>query len=129
MARCVSSITFAASTISATRVDSSTIGTPVTLDRNGTVRLARGLTSNRNTPSSRTMNWALINPFTPIASATRVIAETIRSWSEALRRWGGNMATESPEWTPARSTCSISPGISTSSPSHTASTSTSSPSR
>ena len=32
---------------SATRVASSTIGTPVTLDRNGTVRDARGLTSSR----------------------------------------------------------------------------------
>ena len=32
---------------SAIRTASSTIGTPVTLDRNGTVRLARGLTSIR----------------------------------------------------------------------------------
>ena len=32
---------------SATRVASSTIGTPVTFDRNGTVRDARGLTSSR----------------------------------------------------------------------------------
>ncbi len=32
---------------SATRVASSTMGTPVTLDRKGTVRLARGLTSSR----------------------------------------------------------------------------------
>ena len=31
----------------ATRVASSIIGTPVTLDRNGTVREARGLTSSR----------------------------------------------------------------------------------
>src|SRR4029079_2957146 len=35
----------------------------------------------------------------------------------------------SPEWTPARSTCSMIPGISTSRPSQTASTSISTPSR
>ena len=44
------------------RTASSTIGTPVTLDMNGTVREARGLTSMRYTPSSRTMNWALTRP-------------------------------------------------------------------
>ena len=39
------------------------------------------------------------------------------------------MAIESPLWTPARSTCSIIPGMSTDSPSQTASTSISLPSK
>ena len=55
------------------RTASSTIGTPVTLDRNGTVRLARGLTSIRYTPSSRTMNWALTRPLAPSARQIRSI--------------------------------------------------------
>ena len=50
-------------------------------------------------------------------------------WSASLTDCGGNMPTESPECTPARSTCSSSPGIRTRSPSETASTSTSMPSR
>ena len=113
----------------AIRTASSTIGTPVTLDRNGTVRDARGLTSMRYTPSSRTMNWALTRPRTPSARTTRSIELTMSSWSQALTVWGGNMPTESPEWTPARSTCSRRPGMRTSRPSLTASTSTSTPSR
>ena len=99
---------------SAIRTASSTIGTPVTLDRNGTVREARGLTSMRYTPSSRTMNWALTRPFAPSASTIRSIVATISAWSPSLTVCGGNTPTESPEWTPARSTCSSSPGISTS---------------
>ena len=61
----------------ATRVASPTMGTAVTLDRKGTVRLARGLTSSRKTPSSRTMNWALTSPRTPMASAPRVMVATM----------------------------------------------------
>ena len=60
------------------------------------------------------MNWALMRPRTPTASANRVMASTMSPWSAADSRCGGNTATESPEWTPARSTCSMSPGMSTS---------------
>src|SRR5919202_1969460 len=51
------------------------------------------------------------------------------SRSPADNDWAGYRAMLSPEWTPARSTCSMMPGISTSLPSHTASTSISTPSR
>ena len=111
------------------RTASSTIGTPVTLDRNGTVRLARGLTSIRYTPSSRTMNCALTRPLAPSARQIRSIVCTIRSTSPSDTCCGGNTAIESPEWTPARSTCSSRPGMRTPMPSHTASMSTSMPSR
>ena len=53
------------------RTATSTIGTPVTLLRNGTVRLARGLTSITKTSPSRpaplriTTYWMFINPRTP----------------------------------------------------------------
>ena len=62
----------------AIRTARSTIGTPVTLLRNGTVRDARGFTSMRYTPSSRTMNWALTSPRTPSARTIRSIVATIR---------------------------------------------------
>ena len=47
--------------------------------------------------------------------------------SSFVKFTGGYTAMESPEWTPARSTCSIIPGISMEVPSDTASTSTSMP--
>src|SRR5436309_1853205 len=111
------------------RMASSTIGTPVTFDMNGTVREARGLTSMRYTPSSRTMNCALHRPRAPSSRTTRSIVATISSRSPSPTVCGGNIPTLSPLWTPARSTCSSRPGIRTRSPSLTASTSTSIPSR
>ena len=82
---------------------------------NGTVRDARGLTSIRYTPSSRTMNWALTRPRAP----ERQHDPLHRGHDQVLvalatRSAAGTGPTESPEWTPARSTCSSSPGISTS---------------
>ena len=72
----------------AIRTARSTIGTPVTLHRNGTVREARGLTSMRYTPSSRTMNWALTRPRTPSARTIRSIVATIRRGRPARRPAG-----------------------------------------
>ena len=82
---------------SATRTASSTIGTPVTFERKGTVRDARGLTSMTYTPSSRTMNCAFTSPCAPSARATRSIAATIRPWSASETVCGGKTPTESPE--------------------------------
>ena len=46
------------------------------------------------------MNWALTRPRTPSASTIRSIVATIRPWSPSLTVCGGNMPTESPEWSP-----------------------------
>ena len=87
------------------------------LREEGTLRLARGFTSRTCTPSSRTMNWALTRPRTPIARQIRRMAVTMSRWAASPNCCGGKRATLSPEWTPARSTCSMSPGMSTSRPS------------
>ena len=112
-----------------TRVASSTIGTPVTLLRNGTVREARGLTSSTCGMPRWTANWMLQRPRTSSARAMRTVASTIRARTSSPRIRAGYAAIESPLCTPARSTCSMSPGMTTVSPSLMASTSTSVPKR
>jgi hypothetical protein len=70
-------------------------------------------------------NWMFMSPTTDSALAS------LRVWSRssfcvsALKLFGGSEQPESPECTPACSTCSMMPPISTSSPSQQASTSTS----
>ena len=54
-----------------------TSGTPVTLVRNGTVRLERGFTSSTHTRPSSTMNWMLRSPLTGSAAAICRVSSTI----------------------------------------------------
>ncbi len=70
----------------------------------------------------------LQRPRTPSASAIRVVASTIWARTSGSNP-AGYTAIESPLWTPARSTCSMIPGMTTLSPSQMASTSASVPSR
>ena len=112
-----------------TRVARSTICTPVTLLRNGTVRDARGFTSSTWGTPRKTTNWMLQSPRISRARAMRTVWSTIRSRTGSERWRAGYAAIESPLCTPARSTCSMSPGMTTVSPSLIASTSTSVPKR
>ena len=112
-----------------TLVARGTIGIPVTLLIYGTVRLERGLTSITYTSSPRTMNWMLIIPITCSALARRLVYSAIVSFAFSLMVLAGYTEILSPEWIPARSICSMIPGIRISSPSHTASTSISLPIR
>ena len=72
-------------------------GTPVALDTKGTVRDARGLTSNTNTSSPRMANWAFINPMTPSSSAIKRIWWRNSSCMSWLSEYGGMEQAESPE--------------------------------
>ena len=126
-----------------------TKGTPVTFDINGTVLLDLGFTSRTYTlvfkfwtldfdPAPlkerygcppKTTNWMLINPLVFKDKAIFSVYCTTVLISVSDKVWVGYIAKESPLCTPALSTCSIIPGITTVSPSHTASTSTSLPSK
>ena len=113
---------------SMTRVATWTSGMPTALLTNGTVRLARRLASKtyRRVPSYT--NWMFKNPCTFSARASRTVLTTMAAATPSERCCAGKRAMLSPECTPARSTCSMIPGISTDVPSEIASTSTSSPS-
>ena len=66
----------------------STIGTPVTLLMNGTVRDARGLTSRTWARPRQMTNWILQRPRTGRARAIAMVASTI--WRDiSSPRWGG----------------------------------------
>ena len=71
----------------------------------------------------------LIIPMTCSALARRLVYSAIVSFAFSLMVLAGYTEILSPEWIPARSICSIIPGIRMSSPSHTASTSISFPIR
>src|SRR5487761_1439849 len=114
---------------SITRVASLTIGTPVTLERKGTVRDERGLTSSTYTCPRCTTYCTLTIPRRRRCRAIFTVYSTTWSSSEASRLCAGYTAYESPECTPARSTCCMTPGMTTVSPSVIASTSTSVPCR
>ena len=97
-----------------TRAAIFTSGTPVALATKGTVRLARGLASITKTwaASARssmrvTANCTLISPRTSRASAMRRVYSSITAMVPALSPSGGIMQAESPECTPASSTCSM----------------------
>ncbi len=111
------------------RTARSTIGTPVIFDKKGTVREPRGFTSITYTVPSNTTYWMLNRPRTPSARPRSVVWRTIVSINSGDSDCAGYRAMLSPECTPARSTCSMIPGISTSDPSQIASTSISAPSR
>jgi len=55
------------------------------------------------------MNWAFTRPFAPSARTIRSIVVTIKGLVASPTDRGGKTPTESPEWTPARSTCSRRP--------------------
>ncbi len=99
-------------------------GTPTAFDTNGTVREARGLASITYSSSSPyTANWMLISPTTPSRSASRRVASSTRASISVPSDIVGMTQAESPECTPASSTCCMIPPIATSSPSQSASTS------
>ena len=100
-------------------------GTPVAFEMNGTVREARGFASRTNTSSPRTANWMFSSPHTsrPSARDNVILSISLRAVSD--RVGGGTTHAESPECTPASSTCSMIPPMYRSVPSYTASTSTS----
>ena len=109
-----------------TRAAALASGTPVALAAKGTVREARGLASSTYAVPSCTANCTLSGPFTSKASAIRRVWASIAATASPLRVAGGMEQAESPEWTPACSTCSITAPMRTSpAPSRTASTSTS----
>ncbi len=72
-----------------------------------------------------TANWTLMSPTTPSSRANRRARRFISATSSSFRRYGGSTQAESPEWTPASSMCCMTPAITASRPSQTASTSAS----
>ncbi len=70
-------------------------------------------------------NWMFMRPTTFSALASLRVCSRSSVWISGVRLFGGSEQPESPECTPACSTCSMMPPISTSSPSQQASTSTS----
>ena len=118
-------------------------GTPVALATNGTVRDALGLASITNTslapgplhrvgicnglsPFRLTANCTFRRPFTSSSCAIRRVWSQMTATTSSPSVVGGIVQAESPECTPASSTCSITAPISTSpAQSRTASTSTS----
>jgi hypothetical protein len=98
-------------------------GTPIALLTNGTVREARGLTSRMKISPFWTANWTFIRPTTPSSFASALACRMISRVISREIEWGGREQAESPEWTPASSMCSMTPPITTVSPSEMASTS------
>ncbi|OPZ77822.1 MAG: hypothetical protein BWY79_01015 [Actinobacteria bacterium ADurb.Bin444] len=100
---------------------------PVALLTKGTVRLPRGLTSNTysRAPSDACCraNWIFIRPTTPNSRASAAVCCSICSCTEPPSVTVGMTHAESPECTPASSTCCMMAPMYTSSPSQTASTS------
>ena len=99
---------------SITRVATLANGTPVAFATNGTVRLARGFASMTYTLVPATANCTLIKPRTSSAAAIAVVYDSITSTTQAGSVCGGIAQAESPECTPASSTCSMTPPINTS---------------
>ena len=99
--------------------------TPIALDTNGTVREARGFASitYRSSPVPWIANCMLISPTTPSPSAIALVASSTCPIISGPSDIAGITQAESPECTPASSTCCMIAPISTSSPSQSASTS------
>ncbi len=98
---------------------------PVAFDTYGTVRDARGFTSSTYTVPFWIANWTFIRPTTDRPCAIATVCRRSSSCVSGDSEYGGSEHAESPECTPACSMCSMMPPITTSSPSHSASTSTS----
>ena len=91
-----------------------TSGTPVALATNGTVRLARGLASITNTWFAFTAYCTLMRPTTSSSVAMARVWPSITAMVSGLSEYGGSAQAESPECTPASSTCSMTPPMITS---------------
>src|SRR5579859_5410076 len=103
-----------------------TSSTPVALLTNGTVRDARGFTSSTYTsPSPVTASWTLRRPTAPSAFPRIRTTRAISCPCANERLGAGSTQAESPEWTPASSTCCMTAATYVSVPSQSASTSTS----
>ena len=100
-------------------------GCPVAFETKGTVRDARGLTSIKNTCRSLIAYCTFIRPITPSSIASFRVVSSISATTSASSEEGGRMLVESPECTPASSTCCITPPMTQRCPSETESTSTS----
>ena len=100
-------------------------GAPIALLTKGTVREALGFASITKSSPPATAYWTLIRPITPSSSAILRVVSRISSSISSPRLIGGITQAESPEWTPASSTCCITPATTQRSPSASASTSTS----
>ncbi len=100
-------------------------GRPVAFDTYGTVRDARGFTSSTKTVPFWIANWTFISPITLSPCAIATVCARIASCVSRESEYGGSEHAESPECTPACSMCSMIPPMTTSLPSHSASTSTS----
>src|SRR6185437_8218346 len=59
-------------------------GSPMALDTNGIVRLARGFTSSTYTVPSLIANWTLMSPITPNALASATVCSRIVARSDSL---------------------------------------------
>src|SRR3954471_7267355 len=97
-----------------TRLATFANGTPVALATNGTVLLARGLASMTTTVVPTTAYCTLIRPRTSRALAIEVVYDSMTSTTQGGNVCGGIAHAESPLCTPASSTCSMTPPISTS---------------
>ena len=84
-------------------------GVPIALLTKGTVREARGLASITKSSPSATAYCTLISPITPSSRAILRVVSRISSSISSPRLIGGITQAESPEWTPASSTCCITP--------------------
>jgi hypothetical protein len=73
------------------------------------VREARGFTSSTYTTPPWIANCTFMSPITLSASAMRRVWSRMRACSSGLRLFGGSEQPESPECTPACSTCSMMP--------------------
>src|SRR3954471_24930934 len=83
---------------SITRAASDASGTPIALETNGIVRLARGFTSRMYTTPSLMAYCTLIKPTTPSALASAIVCKRIVSIAASPMRYGGSTQAESPEW-------------------------------
>src|SRR5205085_452276 len=91
---------------SASRQAALTSSTPVALLTNGTVRDARGFASSTYTsPSPVTASWTLRSPTVPSAFPRIRTIRAISCPCANDRLGAGRTQAESPEWTPASSTC------------------------
>src|SRR5947207_8639727 len=82
---------------SITRAASEARGTPIALDTNGIVRLARGFTSSTYTTRFLIAYCTLISPTTPSASASAMVCSRIVAMAASPMRYGGSTHAESPE--------------------------------
>ena len=77
----------------------------------GTVREARGLASITKTRPSRTANCTFTRPTAPSPLARAAVCSSSSATRAGPAPWGGSTHAESPECTPAASTCSMTAAV------------------